>query len=601
MNQNRKNQTFELEKLIDFLESEHSNKTIVVAGKINNKKTKFINSLYQYMSQDEKKVTKNQTSFFLAVESYSQKHKRNQYFQYEKSNETVINKGVYNLNTDTIQKTIGDSLRENINLSNFKKHRFFKFIFKRIQKFRINRILKKLDFIEKHYIKNTSSNKLKVIFPILTTITTIGTSIGTPILSIALLRQQEIINTLTHTGYLVLISFCALAIVCGICSVIFYLVSSIIASKYEFVSKNLIDQYKKIIAKNFILPNQNIDNVKNHNKKIMITKNSNYYFDEIDYSNPSYWNYLDLLMIHNALGNNVTFVVSISEFYQLKNLFNNSWGNSTNYYVFNINSYKNGYNRDRIVNFLLSRISKDFGYNLMNLYRKNNIFKNYVDTFFEKSDNNLQIMSVLNMFKSTNLNKVDKQEIDNNIDYFVDIFYLFFLKSLDLYTYQLLIDSIIDELKIPEEIDAKYNVLKIGNFFTTNIFKYKHNALIFNLDKLIDENHQNDVYLRKKQFVKTSESIKKFLDDNSFKKEKNDLYINYLKETLKVVKIKQNLENENFFLMLTSIKKSAYAKNITYLILDFGFDFILLQNNLNTYRVIALSSQDAGTKKLIQF
>lgn len=45
MNQTRKNQTFELEKLIKTLESKDS-KSIAIVGKINNKKTKIINSLH---------------------------------------------------------------------------------------------------------------------------------------------------------------------------------------------------------------------------------------------------------------------------------------------------------------------------------------------------------------------------------------------------------------------------------------------------------------------------------------------------------------------------------------------------------------------------
>lgn len=598
MNNNRKNQTFELEKLIDFLESKDSHKAIAIAGKINNKKTKLINSIYQYMSQNEYKETDNYTSFYSSVLEYTKKYnkKSDNNIGNKTTNENIINKGVYNLNFDTIQKTIGDCLRENVKYENFTRFKFFK----KLHHWKIKRILKRLNFIEKHYIKTSSSSKLKVIFPILTTITTIGTSIGTPILSIALLRQKEIIEIFSQHGYLVLIAFCALAIICGIVSVIFYLVSSIIASKYEIISKNLVDEYKKIIGKYFVLPSQNKDDVKSYHKKIKIVKNSNYYFDEITFGEQNYWQYLDLLMIHNALGNNATFVVSISEMYELKNLFNNSWGNSLNYYVFNINSYKNGYNKERIINFILSRISKDFGYDFISLFKNDNNFKNYVNIFFEKSENNLQVMSVLNLFKSTHLNKLEKEEITKNKDYFIDIFYLFFLKSLDFYTYQLLIDAIIDELKIPEEIDLKYNIFRIGNFFSRNIFKYRQNALLFNLEKWIDESHQVDVSLRKKQPVKTKTLIKEFLDINHFKKVQDNVYVNNLKEMLKIVKIKSSsLENENFFILLNGIKKAAYAKKITYIIIDFDFEFMLLQNNLNSYHVLALSAHEAMTKKLI--
>lgn len=603
MNQTRKNQTFELEKLIRTLENKES-KSIAIVGKINNKKTKIINSLHQYMSTNESTNTRIHTTFYNSLIDAT-KRKKVKKFEYEQNIEVeIINKGVYSFNAEVIQETIGMCLRENLKVENMHPSKLFKRISNRFKKWKLNRIRKKLDYLEKHWIKSISNNKMKTIFPILTTITTIGTSIGTPILSVALLRNKEIIETFSYAGYIVLLAFCGLAIISGIVSVIFYLVSSIISSRYELISKNLLDGYKKILAKYFILPTQTKENTKQYRKKLKITKNQNYYLNEIIYNEKDYWTNLDLLMIHNALGNNVCFTVTILENYQIKNIFSDSWGSSLNYSVFDVNNYKNGYNKEKIIKFMLSRISKDFGFDFISLYRKNEQFKNYIDVFYETSDNNLQVLNLLNIFKTHILKKVDKKYFEKNIDFFVDVLYMYLIKSLDFYTFDLLIDSLVNELRIPKDIDSKYNLFKIENFFTKNLLKFKDKALLSNINNVNNEiffTEHNILSLKNNEVKKV---LKEFLENNEFKNKKrnienNKAYVNNSGDLLLVFEVEINDESENVFEKIEQLKTIGLKHKASYIVIDFGFNFMILQNNLNNYQTIAWSWNDAQSKKLM--
>ena len=604
MNQTRKNQTFELERLIKTLESKES-KSIALVGKINNKKTKIINSLHQYMSTNESTNKRVHTSFFNSLMEVTKKKSSKKKIEEEQSNNVEIsNKGVYSFNAEVIQETIGMCLRENLKIENMRSAKFFKKLSNRFKKWKLNRIKKKLDYLEKHWVKSVNNNKMKTIFPILTTITTIGTSIGTPILSIALLRNKEIIETFTYAGYIVLLAFCGLAIISGIVSVIFYLVSSIIASRYELISKNLPDGYKKTLSKYFILPAQTKEDTKHYRKKIKISKNQNYYLNEITYNEKDYWSNLDLLMIHNALGNNVCFTVTILENYQMKNIFSDSWGSSLNYSVFDVNNYKNGYNKERVINFILSRMSKDFGFDFINLYKKNDQFKNYVDVFYETSDNNLQVLNVLNVFKTHTLKKIDKKYIEKHIDFFVDIIYMYLIKSLDFYTFDLLIDSLVNELRIPKDIDSKYNLFKIENFFTKNLIKFKGKALLLNINNVNNEIFFTDSKINNLKTSEVKKILKDFLDNNDFKYKKkkiddNKSFVNNSGDLLLVFETEINDESENVFEKIEQLKTIGLKHKASYIVIDFGFNFMIMQNNLNNFQTIVWSYLDAQNKKLM--
>lgn len=603
MNQTRKNQTFELEKLIKTLESKDS-KSIAIVGKINNKKTKIINSLHQYMSTNEPTNKKVHTTFYNSLIEATKRKNSKKVDDEQNNNSEILNKGVYSFNAEMIQETIGMCLRENLKVENMHPSKVFKKLSNRFKKWKLNRIKKKLDYLEKHWVKSVNNNKIKTIFPILTTITTIGTSIGTPILSIALLRNKEIIETFTYAGYVVLLAFCGLAIISGIVSVIFYLVSSIIASRYELISKNLPDGYKKILAKYFILPTQTKENTKHYWKKIKITKNQNYYLNEISYAEKNYWSNLDLLMIHNALGNNVYFTVTILENYQMKNIFSDSWGSSLNYAVFDVNNYKNGYNKERIINFILSRMSKDFGFDFISLYKKNDQFKNYIDVFYETTDNNLQVLNILNVFKTHILKKVDKKYFEKHIDFFIDVLYMYLIKSLDFYTFDLLIDSLVNEIRIPKDIDSKYNLFKIENFFTKNLLKFKDKALLSNINNVNNEIFFND---NKASSLKTNDAkkiLKVFLENNGFKHKKkkideNKSFVNNSGDLLLIFELEINDESENIFEKIEQLKIIGLKHKASYIIIDFGFNFMVMQNNLNNFQTIAWSCYDAQTKKLM--
>ncbi len=595
MGKNRKNQTFELEKIIDFLESKTENKAIAISGKINNKKTKIINSIFQYMSQDEEKVSKHNTTFFNSILESNVKKNKSKYL--EKETTYLVNKGVYNLNLESLIESINDSLKQNAVLENMWRNKFFKRWHRKIQKTRIKHIVKKISLLERYDALSASANKYKSIFPILTTITTIGTSIGTPILSIALLRHDKLLQILSPLGYNILIWFCGLAIISGIVSVIFYLISSIIANKYELITRNIVDGYKKVLSKYFLLPKQKKEDVKKHKQKISITRNSNYYFNEIDFNSENYLHFLNLIMIHNAIGNKVCFTVTINELYELKNLFNDSWGSSINYYVFNVNNYKNGYNKEKIINFLLSRISKDFDF--IELYKTSDYFKNYLDAFYEATENNLQILNALNIFKSLTFLKTKKNYVIDNIYFFIDIFYLCLIKSLDLYTFDLVVDSIINDLVIPEDISKRYKLLKLNNFFTNNLKKHRDKSLFFNLKNINDDIFLNNI--GKPNELDSKKIIDGFIEKNNFQliNKKNNIYINKFKDRLKVSKIKNIDEINNIFSEIDKVKQSALLDKCTYLIIDFVYEIIVMQNNLDNFHVIAWTSDDIENIKLM--
>lgn len=339
-------------------------------------------------------------------------------------------------------------------------------------------------------------------------------------------------------------------------------------------------------------------------KKIKITKNQNYYLNEISYTEKNYWSNLDLLMIHNALGNNVCFTVTILENYQMKNIFSDSWGSSLNYAVFDVNNYKNGYNKERIINFILSRMSKDFGFDFISLYKKNDQFKNYIDVFYETTDNNLQVLNILNVFKTHILKKVDKKYFEKHIDFFIDVLYMYLIKSLDFYTFDLLIDSLVNEIRIPKDIDSKYNLFKIENFFTKNLLKFKDKALLLNINNVNNEIFFND---NKASSLKTNDAkkiLKVFLENNGFKHKKkkideNKSFVNNSGDLLLIFELEINDESENIFEKIEQLKIIGLKHKASYVIIDFGFNFMVMQNNLNNFQTIAWSCYDAQTKKLM--
>lgn len=601
MNKSNKKQLFELEKFVHHLKNNSNPKVIAIAGKINNKKTKLINSVFKYVSEGETKYSNNITSFNQFLLEKSQKNKRKNKINKKKEINNYFNKGVYYNNIDFIQTSIGDSLRENIKIENIYQRRFFKFFFKIINKLKIKFVLKKLNNIEKHSKKSESYKKIKVVFPTLTTITTIGTSIGSPLLSILLLRNDEIVKLFTEKGYIAMVFFCSFLIFLGIISIIFFLFLTIFSTRNEFISKNLVDSYKKFLLKNFILKFQDKHKVKFWKRKILITKNSNYYFDEFWDDQKNYKDNMDLFMVHNAIGNNVVFTITIKEISELKNIFNDSWGSSLNYSIFNVAKYKNPYNKENIINFILESISQDTKIDFINLYKKNYFFKKYLDEFYDLSDNNVQIMDLLNIFKKSSIFKLEKNYIKKNIDFFIEVFYLYFLNALNSYEFDLQINSLITNFRL-NDFYLSSNTLNLGYFFTNNLEKFEKNALIFNLNNLGFNNVEIEDF--KNNDIDVEKCIKFFLSKNEFNFKEKNLYINIHKDLLEIIKIdckeilKSNKTN-NIFEYIEKYKNNIDHKNIKFLLLNFGYEIILLQKNLNDYQVLALNSVEFKSVRII--
>lgn len=94
------------------------------------------------------------------------------------------------------------------------------------------------------------------------------------------------------------------------------------------------------------------------------------------------------------------------------------------------------------------------------------------------------------------------------------------------------------------------------------------------------------------------------MENNRFKHKKkkideNKSFVNNSGDLLLIFELEINDESENIFEKIEQLKIIGLKHKASYIIIDFGFNFMVMQNNLNNFQTIAWSCYDAQTKKLM--
>lgn len=600
-----------IKNLFDTLDVKKTDdkKVIAIAGKINTKKTKLLNAVYQYKksfisySENDKltgfQKTINENSLSLKAEKENKKKLLPNSLNIE--SDSLTYKNITSVSLENFVKDIGWILRDNAVIENTYQWKYFKFIGKLHNKFLIKRVIKKINGLETTWKKSFYSNKTKMIFPVLTTISTIGTSIGVPILSISFFRQEQIINTISWNGYIGILSFCAILIGIGIISVISYLFTVMFVNKKDYLFQNLSDGYAKLISKYFILPSQDINKVRNVKRKIQIKKSYNLFYNEVNYSSSHFDEYMKLIMILHALNNNVIFTLNVNDKFDFKQTFSNQWGASNNYGIIDVESYKVGYSIDHIISFLLNELSKSIDFDINNLYRKNKKFAFVINTFCEMTTYSLQLVEFLNnckkIFEKNFTNLINSHK--NTIDYILDLFTIIAFKSLNSYDFLKFVEKIENEFEISEKLCETYSSLKIKEVLIDNWNKYGINSLISNLNNVYEDtdffsSSDLNLNIRKNDFNKQEAKIMSFFNNKKFektndKKIKNSLMelINNQDEKAIIFSVDFNKQNFNIFDEIKLIKEKCLKEDFLYLAINLGDNYLIFQQTIGKYQLLA--------------
>ncbi|MBD5445748.1 MAG: hypothetical protein HDR31_00330 [Mycoplasma sp.] len=599
----------ELFDSLDAKQDEHK-KVIAIAGKINTKKTRLLNSIYDYKkSSDLALEDENLTDFQRNIKENSlsikaeKENKRKIFLKFESENNKSSYKNITSVSLENFIKDIGWILRENLIEENTYQWKHFKIIGKIYNKYLIKKILKKINALESNWKKSFYTNKTKMIFPVLTTISTIGTSIGVPILSISFFRQEEIIKTISWGGYIGVLSFCAILIGIGIISVIAYLFSVVFVNKTDYLVQNLSDGYAKLISKYFLLLSQDETKTKGVKRKIRIRKSYNLFYNEIYYSDSHFNEYMKLIMIIHALNNNVTLTLNINDKFEFKQIFSSQWGSSKNYMILDVESYKVGFSNNHIVSFLLSELSKSLDFDTKNLYRKNKNFSFIINTFCEMTTHSLQLVEFLsackNLFKNNLTNLLNNK---TEMSFLLDVFSLISFKALNSFDFSKFVQKLQNEFELTQSISETYSALQIKQILASNWNKYGLNSLAQNLGNLLNEqkdffsSNSNLPSLRKNDYEKQENEIinfftKKDFEKTSTKKVKTSSFemVNKIGDEVSVFSLNYNNEDFNVFDEIKKIKEKCMKEDILFIAINLGDYYLIFQQKVGKYHLISNS------------
>ncbi|MEG1820740.1 MAG: hypothetical protein RR201_00655 [Malacoplasma sp.] len=554
------------------LSNKEDNKAVCIYGKTNQKKSKTINALIRYKKDDEEIVQS-----FLPLKSANQK----------------------NLLSD-INFLVEKNLHvENLECLDFKKINFFKNISKK------NMITKCANEFSK--IKKTVDDKdkyertSKVTGPILNTISAFGISLGVPLLSLALFRSQEIFNSLSSYFFYSLVSICVVLILMAITTTIYFLTATIINNKKQFIISNLSESLEIFVLKWFEInkdaPNtltpKHQKQIKKQKRKFKIKTFYNFFYNDVKINSDGYEDIISFFRTLYYFGNNIFFAATFENEFEYKLVTKNYWNEFL--ISFDISKYKTRHNYNSLILSILNNISKSTHINAKKLFLDDQIFANNIRFFLDKSESNLELLTLFNEIKK--YARIQEGFAANNkvIDYFNHLFSMivFMILEKDLFA------NIIYELSTTFTCNHLDNVLfknlRIESILVKNLQMFGNNSILFNAQYIFEEEHFDDIchsifddkeeifdysYVEK-NIIKRGFSADVEFDDEVF----NLHYINTFSESLLVKKIELN-ETTNLFEDIEQIKLEAWAKNAKFICLEFPFKCIFFQKNLDVYEIL---------------
>lgn len=566
----------QLEKLFEQLENNEKKRIVIIAGKINNRKSRTLTSLYEY-----KATKQNQNELKL-------------------KNELVLIQPIVALSHHRVISDIIFNLKANLTIENFQAPHMPKWIKKIVVKNKKNKIDKMLtDF------NNLASNEYLVVrtqslFPILTTISTLGTSVGVPLLSITLLRSNEFHRFAGSGGFAVWISFCIFLIIGGITALLFYLFSNIRYNKLQRITSNANEIFNKILNKYFVLPeNQNKANKKRNLHKFFITTHSSFLYNEIDHNDKNYDKILQLLLILLSLNNNIICTVNIVDDFEIKQLYNPNWGKN-NFLVIDISSFKTATNYHTILFFLLRQLSITLNIDAEELFFRSKRFSKIINSFLTEATSNFQLMELLRLTKIFLANFSNRLKHNLCRTFFFDFFAILVLRALSEQNYLYFVTEIQTHFIISKAAyQTIYETLEITKLLSDNWQTYGPNSLMFALEDIYDDpSWLNDIFnsletqgnnFDELDWEKNKEKVQDFITKRSFQwitetDNHFSIYSNENKEKLIILTVP--IEEKNIFEWAEIEFKKALENGFTYVILLFRQQRLILKVNNGKFVVI---------------
>ncbi|WP_027119670.1 hypothetical protein [[Mycoplasma] testudinis] len=465
----------QLEKLLEQLDNAENKRVIAIAGKINNRKTRMLNSLYEFKSYKpggEKEV--------LPV-------KKDQSLRKSSDGEPFCSyQQVASLSHRRVIADITNNLKVNLKTENFVSNDISKIIKNQKAKSKKKKIVKMFDEFNNLESNQYLATRAQSLFPILTTVSTLGTSIGVPLLSITLLRVDQLLRLIGEGGFATLISFCIVLIVVGIISLMFYLFTTIRYNKLLRISKSADVVFEKIIDKYFILP-ENIPNgivPKHQRNKFKISTSSNYFYNEITFSDKDYEEIVKLFVVLKHLNNNVIYTVNIANDYEIKQLYDPSWGRG-NFLVVDVNDFKTPKNYRKILLFLLSEFSKILNLDAQQLYFKSKKFSRIINAFLTDATSNYQVVEILRLSKIFLTNFSTKLDHPTCRTFFFDFFTILALRALSEQNFIDFVSELESHFIVSNDsYGPVYEALDITGTLTRNWQEYGPNSILFSLSDM---------------------------------------------------------------------------------------------------------------------
>lgn len=568
-------QPLQLGKIIDQLDANESKKAIAIAGKVNNRKTRTLNAIYEYKSK--KQVLTKAENKNLQNITYSQPT---------------------SISPPKIVGDIARSLKTNLKPENYiTKKATPKFLKKTIAKRKarkINRIFDNLNAVTSNQYIATRTQGL---FPILTTISTLGTSLGVPLLSIALIRIKEIEQFAGSGGFTGFVSFCLIIILIGICALFFYLFTTIKYNRLQRISISVDEVFSKIIKNYFLLPNDN-DNKKHHFKrlgKFKITSSENIFYNEIDIKDKHYEDLLKLISILVKLNNNVIFTVNINYDHEIKQIYNpNIFSN--NFIVMDVSNFKTPTNYRLLLDFLLNELTSIFKFNCQQLFFRNKNFAKIINAFLDEATTNFQLIQLINLSQSYIGCIGDKLAKEKYLTFFLDFFTMLALKAISDQNYL----YFVNELQISYSVNEKlygniYTNLQVRKLVSDNWKRYKTNSILFSLDQIFEnkswfsdslENLDASVQI---QEINLFDQVKQYLKRQGFNKtdetlENSEIYVNEMCDKILLYNVPDNCDN--LFDFTDEKFKLATVNGISYICFLFRFIRVFMKYNESRFEIM---------------
>lgn len=511
-------------------------------------------------------------------ETFSKKKKINFVYGFEDSNKTRFIQNFFEyldnektiptwprsneLSTITLMNDIKNIVYLNLTIENYVDKSKSPFVIKK----EILKAKKEFDSIFSIITDTGKTQKTKLLWPILNTISSFGISLGVPLLSLAFYRTEALIQLVGKWFYYFLIIICVCLILFALSSTLFYLSTVIKTNKYETKNsnqKNILDNY---IKKWF--------NVKKNKKQKfnLITEFNILYSNTL--SNELSQNKIDLLIILNDLSNNLFVPVEIKNQFEIK-LISNKYTNDI-FFIMNAEQIKLKSYDKQVFDFLHKMIDKIFGIKLSIIFKKDDVYQNALRRFSEKSTQNYQLLKFLNYTKQfygvAKANDINNKKIQQ---YCVNILVLAIYKLLSPNDYNLFEIQLSNKYIVSDAVKKTlfFNSLKIEQLLITNISLFNNESFVFHIDQilydpiLLDNIFKNLIspnkkYTQAETLVKNNNfKLTKSIDNNQ------NIYIDENENIISVYKI--NNANAGIFDEIQEIMNINLNSNIDYCIIEF--------------------------------